>query len=813
MPHRPRRAPPARRPGHCLAASILLATLALPAHADPVPEGAPMTHGFGYDAEGRLTTINLPKGAGQPAARQHSFRHDSLGRPSRSTLPAPRPGTSAPVISFAHDGLDQLTRVTDARGLTTVYTTSGLGHVDPLLSPDTGTTTATYDDDGLLKTRTDARGRLFSYTYDDLGRLTRVDYSAGTPSQFEYDGGAAATDTHSVGQLSRISDESGDTTWGHDGLGRVLHKTQTVRQGATSRRFVLGQSWADTGTGAGKLKTQTYPGGAQLNHEYDSAGRLQRLTLNPVHPDGSGPDLGRTLVLADAIRYTALHQLQGWTWGSGVGYLRGHDGHGRLRSYPLGDPQGTGRAAGLLRTVDHDDAGRITAFTHTGAAAHASAYDQSFSHDGLDRLTQQHTLGTTYGYDHDASHNRTVHSINGVATVLTTETGSNRLAVRGSTRYAYDDAGHLQSDGRQTYTHSARGRLASVALPAGTVSYLYNALEQRVSKASANPALVPGGARYFMHDEAGHLIGEYDQDGQPLYEVVYLHDTPLAVISQRRSPAQGQGQPTTVQTHVSYIYADHLDTPRVIVREVDHAIQWSWDQAEAFGNSTPHADPSGLGPFYFPLRFPGQVHDAESGLVYNHHRYYDAGLGRYVQSDPIGLQGGINTYAYVHGNPLMFVDPNGLWGVADLPSIPQPVLDFTTGVADAASLGIGPLARQWLDVDGGVNRCSSAYSAGELASLGLGAGRMAYAGIAKVGAAAAANGAGAMAFRNGLKRVMRGPLAGSSYRIKTYEDLIAKYGSDAAIQAAAGRTNRGINAIGADLGIGSAVGAATCGCP
>ncbi|GAA0302495.1 hypothetical protein GCM10009087_10330 [Sphingomonas oligophenolica] len=70
-----------------------------------------------------------------------------------------------------------------------------------------------------------------------------------------------------------------------------------------------------------------------------------------------------------------------------------------------------------------------------------------------------------------------------------------------------------------------------------------------------------------------------------------------------------------------------------------------------------------------------------------------------------------------------------------------------------------------------------------------------------------------MIFRNGLKHVMRGPLAASNYRIKNYEDMLAKYGSDRAIQAAAGRTNRGVNTVGGTMAAGGGVGLASgCGC-
>jgi RHS repeat-associated protein len=87
---------------------------------------------------------------------------------------------------------------------------------------------------------------------------------------------------------------------------------------------------------------------------------------------------------------------------------------------------------------------------------------------------------------------------------------------------------------------------------------------------------------------------------------------------------------------------------------------WRWDQQEPFGNNVPDENPSGLGVFDLPLRFPGQRYDKETNLHYNYFRDYDPSLGRYEESDPVGLRGGTNTYAYVGATPLLWFD---IWGL------------------------------------------------------------------------------------------------------------------------------------------------------
>nr|WP_323848015.1 RHS repeat-associated core domain-containing protein [Nitrogeniibacter mangrovi] len=244
-----------------------------------------------------------------------------------------------------------------------------------------------------------------------------------------------------------------------------------------------------------------------------------------------------------------------------------------------------------------------------------------------------------------------------MVTALTYQPDSNRLAQIGTQSQSLDAAGNLVSEAGKSFAYGADGRMRSTTSGAGTVTYRYDGQGRRVEK--AGPAgLVPNGAERFMYDEANHLIGEYQADGTPTREYVWLGDLPVAVIDTN----------TDGTTTAYAIETDHLGTPRLLT-DATQSPSWRWT-SPPFGEVLPDENPAGLYPVVFNLRFPGQYYDKESGLSYNWHRVYDAETGRYVQSDPIGLDGGWNTYGYVGGNPVSFIDPLGLASSGQTTQIP-----------------------------------------------------------------------------------------------------------------------------------------------
>jgi RHS repeat-associated protein len=171
-------------------------------------------------------------------------------------------------------------------------------------------------------------------------------------------------------------------------------------------------------------------------------------------------------------------------------------------------------------------------------------------------------------------------------------------------------------------------------------------------------------------------LGEYTGTGTLIQETIWMGDTPVATLL-----PNGSG------ISIYYVHTDHLGTPRKITRPSDNGLMWRWDP-DTFGSVAPNSNPTGLGTFTYNLRFPGQYSLNESGLYYNYYRDYDPSTGRYIESDPIGLRGGINPYAYVHGNPISRVDPLGLDDSIcmfnhSMCGQPLPVTDFANSNAAA----------------------------------------------------------------------------------------------------------------------------------
>jgi RHS repeat-associated protein len=270
----------------------------------------------------------------------------------------------------------------------------------------------------------------------------------------------------------------------------------------------------------------------------------------------------------------------------------------------------------------------------------------SYGYDKLDRLTAAARSGLSQGWTYDANSNRLTEAGAAPSTYTIAPTNNRLMSTSGalSRTYAYADSGQVVSESGRTYTYNDAGRMTAVSGTANA-AYAYNALGQRMRKT------IDGVTTYFIYDESGHLIGEYDSSGNLIQEIVWLGDIPVATL---RDCSCGDA--------IFYIHTDHLNTPRRITKRSTTDIVWRWD-SDPFGTSAPNTDPDGDGThFSFNLRFPGQYFDAETDGHYNYFRdRYDPAVGRYTQSDPIGLEGGINTYSYVDARPLHYSDPLGLW--------------------------------------------------------------------------------------------------------------------------------------------------------
>ncbi|ASF47438.1 hypothetical protein CEK71_15970 [Methylovulum psychrotolerans] len=208
--------------------------------------------------------------------------------------------------------------------------------------------------------------------------------------------------------------------------------------------------------------------------------------------------------------------------------------------------------------------------------------------------------------------------------------------------YVYDNSGYVTGQGGATYEYDAARQMKRYTRNGASVRYAYDGARHRAVK------IQTGDTTRYVYDNKGHLLFERSSASYSQRSYVWLDDIPLAGIDQKTSGEL---------LGVYLIESDFANTPRYLRRLSGNtsAPVWQWPFAP-YGDVPANEDPDGDGTkVTFNLRFPGQYFDAESGLHYNHTRYFSPCTGRYLQPDLMRLEGGINVCIYAKGNPVNFV--------------------------------------------------------------------------------------------------------------------------------------------------------------
>jgi RHS repeat-associated protein len=560
-----------------------------------------------YDGQARLTMSTDAYGV------KRGFSYNLLSELTELTEDqgnSADPSSGNATTTLTYNGYDQITKVVDPDKFTTTYKIDGFGQTTAVQSNDTGLTSNTYDAAGNLLTRTDARGITATFSYDALNRVTLIQYpNASETVYFAYDEPSSITgcaSSYPVGRLTRRSEAGTTTNYCYNAQGQVIQKRQAGDGGGASDTLVYAYSAAGRLTGVG------YPSGTQVTYLRDSDGRITQVNLAPVN--------GAALTLVSNVHYQPFGPIASYTLSNGQAVTRSFDANDRISAIT---------SPAFSVQYGRDAMGNIITTASNNVL-------NGYLYDHLYRITQMqdgdgNPLET---FSYSKTGDRKAKTGSGLATG---DYGyqNHWLMSIGNEARTYDAAGNSltsQVGGNQyAYAYNNDHQLGALTVNGGATTYYANTVNgERFAKH------INGSVERYVYNEALHLMGEA---GITDRDYIWLDDMPIAVVDNGNS--------------VHYVIADALNTPRAITDSMGATV-WQWSiENNAFGEQQP------IGGFTYNLRFPGQYYDEESGLFYNVRRYYEPATGRYIQSDPLGLLAGVNTYAYVNGSPLMVSDANG----------------------------------------------------------------------------------------------------------------------------------------------------------
>jgi RHS repeat-associated protein len=589
---------------------------------------------YAYNGRNLLTSVT------DPLSRVTTYDYDNAGRRTKITQPPAAVGGAPIITEFTYNLAGELTSVKDAKTQITQFHWEPTTRRATQTFPDASTELSDYDGAGNLTTFTNRSGQAMAKAYNENNWLITQNCPT-CGAGFSYD---------DEGNLTQVVDATAGTyAWTYDDLNRVLVSTQPG--GTTGGAKTVGYTYDN----AGRPLTLTYPDGTVVTYSHDSRGLMNYV---------SSPVFGTSIGYDDAMRrssqitpggfhgsytYDNASGLTGLTWGHQNTQITSH-------------------------TWNHNSVSDITSTTATNGLSGSRTY----TYDQVNRLkgrTVSGSLNTAHPattWNLDAVGNRTSTVVGGTTTIYGLNAASlNQYATVGASSLTYDTRGNLLTDGTRTLTYDTDNRLTQAVSGANTIGYLYD-FAHRLALRTEGAASV----RY-IYDQNWNVLADLNgATGATLRK--YIHGPGVdEVLAQIGS--------TTATTY--YLTKDHLGSATALIRASDNALvqRYTYDEYGAVTVRDSAGTPTGAAPLTRYL-FTGREYDATVALYHYRHRWYHPGLGRFVQPDPIGFEGGdVNWYAYVLNKPLNFTDAFGLEGDNDgvLPEQEVPKKELLKGFCDA----------------------------------------------------------------------------------------------------------------------------------